>query len=212
MTQQRAILTRASLITSAACEFAEHSYASASVNTILATAGCTKGAMYFHFKSKAELADAVLDEARTIYSRIVEPWLVHPAIGIDLDPLDAVRAMTLAVGDATHTHTELRAETRLTLEPHYLADRPSLVWENAIGELFTRAAKANLLGNDLSPQRATHTLSTLIAGQRYMNTMIAAARPSDPAIEGFSDIVDVVLAAAVGHSASEHTGRVGGRS
>lgn len=195
MTQQRAILTRASLINSAACEFAEHSYASASVNTILDTAGCTKGAMYFHSKSKVELADAVLDEARTIYSRIIKPWLAHPNSGIDLGPLDAVRAMTLVVADATQTHIELRAETRLTFEPRYCIDRPSLVWESAADELFARAERAGTLGDYLSAEQATRALTTMVAGQRYISAL-TPTHAVEPASESFPALIETVLAAA----------------
>ena len=44
----------------AAAVFAERGYAGASIDQILAEAEVTKGALYFHFESKAELAVAVI--------------------------------------------------------------------------------------------------------------------------------------------------------
>lgn len=72
MTQQRAIKTRAGVITAAAHEFADRGYAGASINSIIANSTSTKGALYFHFPSKEALAEAVLDNVRAAYSRIAE--------------------------------------------------------------------------------------------------------------------------------------------
>ncbi|GAA4800650.1 transcriptional regulator CprB [Streptomyces ziwulingensis] len=42
--------------------FAEHGYAGATIYDVYTRCGVTKGAFYFHFASKVELAQAVLDE------------------------------------------------------------------------------------------------------------------------------------------------------
>ena len=63
MTQQRAVRTRANLLAGAATEFARYGYTSASIIRILDNTACSKGAMYFHFSSKHEMAEAVLDTA-----------------------------------------------------------------------------------------------------------------------------------------------------
>ncbi|MBT2502080.1 ScbR family autoregulator-binding transcription factor [Curtobacterium sp. ISL-83] len=58
--QQRAVVTRAAIIEAAAAEFDERGYLGASVDAVAERAGLTKGAVYFHFASKAELAGAVI--------------------------------------------------------------------------------------------------------------------------------------------------------
>ncbi|MFF3419763.1 ScbR family autoregulator-binding transcription factor [Streptomyces sp. NPDC002698] len=60
--QERAIRTRETLVRAAAEVFDEVGYSGASINKILDRAGATTGAMYFHFKSKEELARAVILE------------------------------------------------------------------------------------------------------------------------------------------------------
>lgn len=52
----------AAIVRSAATEFARRGFAAASINAILEQSNATKGAMYFHFASKEDLARAVLDE------------------------------------------------------------------------------------------------------------------------------------------------------
>ena len=60
--QERAERTRAALISAAAEMFDQVGYHGAGLNAILKRAETTTGAMYFHFKSKEELARAVIVE------------------------------------------------------------------------------------------------------------------------------------------------------
>ncbi|MGW1892746.1 ScbR family autoregulator-binding transcription factor [Streptomyces sp. NPDC002004] len=58
--QDRAIRTRQTILEAAAQVFEEHGYQAATITQILRVAGVTKGALYFHFQSKEELAQGVL--------------------------------------------------------------------------------------------------------------------------------------------------------
>ncbi|MFD8308464.1 ScbR family autoregulator-binding transcription factor [Streptomyces sp. NPDC059690] len=58
--QERAVRTRRAILSAAASVFEERGYQAATVNEILASAGVTKGALYFHFPSKEHLAEGVL--------------------------------------------------------------------------------------------------------------------------------------------------------
>ncbi|MEU5718915.1 ScbR family autoregulator-binding transcription factor [Streptomyces sp. NPDC020403] len=64
--QQRAIRTRRIFLEAAAEVFDEHGYDAATIAAILDRAGLTRGALYFHFTSKEELARGVLQEAVTV--------------------------------------------------------------------------------------------------------------------------------------------------
>jgi AcrR family transcriptional regulator len=59
--QDRAIRTHRTILLAAAKVFEERGYQAATISEILTAAGVTKGALYFHFKSKEELALGVLD-------------------------------------------------------------------------------------------------------------------------------------------------------
>ena len=64
MTEQvdrRADATRLQILLAASREFARKPYSQVSLDDILAQAQVTKGAMYFHFRSKHELALAIID-------------------------------------------------------------------------------------------------------------------------------------------------------
>ncbi|MDQ0775253.1 AcrR family transcriptional regulator [Streptomyces aurantiacus] len=58
--QERAIRTRRAILVAAAEVFDEVGYEAATISDVLKKSGMTKGALYFHFTSKDELAQAVL--------------------------------------------------------------------------------------------------------------------------------------------------------
>lgn len=65
----RAEQTRATIVKAAAELFDKHGYESASLRDIVTHANVTKGAVYFHFATKEDLAHAVMDTQHTSFSR-----------------------------------------------------------------------------------------------------------------------------------------------
>ncbi|MEU3915655.1 ScbR family autoregulator-binding transcription factor [Streptomyces sp. NPDC029721] len=59
--QVRAIRTRQAILSAAAKIFEERGYQASTISEILTVAGVTKGALYFHFQSKDDLAQGVLN-------------------------------------------------------------------------------------------------------------------------------------------------------
>src|SRR6202050_4181538 len=78
--------TRERLLQAASREIYRSGFQSASLDTILASAGVTKGALYHHFKSKEALGYAVVEE---IISPDVHGKWVQPFQGVK-DPIDAL--------------------------------------------------------------------------------------------------------------------------
>ncbi|MEU6807613.1 ScbR family autoregulator-binding transcription factor [Streptomyces sp. NPDC046831] len=60
--QERAVRTRKAILDAAGEVFADRGFAGATIFDVYSRCGVTKGAFYFHFASKVELAQAVLDE------------------------------------------------------------------------------------------------------------------------------------------------------
>lgn len=103
--QQRAIRTRRAILQAAATVFDEQGYDAANIAEILARAGVTKGAMYFHFASKEALAETVMLE----HSRAL------PDPPPDA-PLQAVIDLTRYVGHQLRKNPMMRAGIRLATE------------------------------------------------------------------------------------------------
>src|ERR1700738_1730255 len=79
-------LTRERLLQAASREIYKSGFQSASLDTILAVAGVTKGALYYHFDSKEALGHAVVDEV--IAPDVRGKW-VRP-LQSGKDPIDAL--------------------------------------------------------------------------------------------------------------------------
>lgn len=78
--------TRERLLQAASREIYRTGFQSASLDTILATAGVTKGALYHHFKNKEALGYAVVEE---IISPDVRGTWVRPLLSVK-DPIGAL--------------------------------------------------------------------------------------------------------------------------
>lgn len=96
-------VTRGKLLNAAFEEIYRRGFQAASLDTILATAGVTKGALYHHFPNKAALGYAVVDEV--VKGLLLERWL-----GLleqsTLDPLTALQ-LTLRHRAASLTPEEI---------------------------------------------------------------------------------------------------------
>lgn len=109
--QQRAKATRTAVIEGAASIFEEVGYGNASLSDVTARAGVTKGALYFHFKSKEDLALAVIAEQHKIVR------LAGEAIATaGLPALETMITMCKTFGQQLLDEPIVRAGIRLTFE------------------------------------------------------------------------------------------------
>ncbi len=95
--------TRARLLEAAFHEIHRNGFRAASLDAILRETGVTKGALYYHFKNKAELGYAVVEEI--IRPFVHENW--EPILGADNVIDGAIEVM--------HKRIEERGEMALTL-------------------------------------------------------------------------------------------------
>src|ERR1700679_3462272 len=85
--------TRVRLLQAASREIYRSGFQSAGLDTILASAGVTKGALYYHFKSKEGLGYAVVEEvvAPDVRGKSVRP------LQSGKDPIDALIGIVQAI-------------------------------------------------------------------------------------------------------------------
>ncbi|MFG1929274.1 TetR family transcriptional regulator [Mycobacterium sp. NPDC048908] len=86
MTEQldrRADATRQHILRAASRQFARKSYSQVSLDDILADAEVTKGAMYFHFRSKHALAAAIVEHRFELASASVDELLARRLSGLE---------------------------------------------------------------------------------------------------------------------------------
>ena len=170
--QDRAYATREAILHAAAEEFDRLGYERTSLTAVLARAGMTKGAFYFHFPSKEAVADALIERQGELWAQVRESWRLR-----DLDPLSALHGMFAESADRMAADVVLRAGVRLA------ADRevgypgvPSahVMWEKLIAAYVIEAAGRGDLREGVDPEAVARTLCSAALGSRLISSATTA--------------------------------------
>jgi len=160
--QERAERTRHLLIEAAATSFDAMGFAMTGLSEVTQLAGVSKGALYFHFGSKEQLAEAVMAESREGLRGVIRTAR-HPG-GPALQYL-----IDLCHGMAHRLDHDVvfRAGLRLTDEPGLGADRcpsPHPSWAKVIRRQLLKAATERDLQADVLLDEAATLLAATTAG------------------------------------------------
>lgn len=167
--QARAIQTRTSILLAAAEVFDERGYSTATITEIIARAGVTKGALYFHFTSKEDLALGVtaaqlelgpLPPQRTKLQELVDQGLLF-AHQLQHDPL--TRA---SVGLAMDQWSE-SAEGG---NPFH--GRPFQSWADRLTEVLVGARERGELLPHVDPAETAELLSGSFTGIQWTSQVL----------------------------------------
>ena len=115
--QDRSKLTRRRIIETSATVLERRGYAATSLDEIASEMGMSRGALYHHFQSKADLTEAVVQEH---YQR----WgsLTAYVAGLELPPLLRIMTLTYAVARNSQVDPVVRAGLRMQLEHAIIED------------------------------------------------------------------------------------------
>jgi AcrR family transcriptional regulator len=170
--QDRAYATREAILRAAAEEFDRLGYERTSLTAVLARAGLTKGAFYFHFASKEAVASALIERQSELWAQIREAWRAR-----GVDPLSALCGMFAESADRMSADVVLRAGVRLA------ADReigypgvPSahVEWEKLIASYVVEAAERGDLRAGVDPDAVARTLCGATLGARLISSATTA--------------------------------------
>lgn len=155
--QDRAERTRNAILDAAAAVFDERGFAGASLSEILAKAGVTKGALYFHFSSKEELAMALIEEQ----------WKAElPHVDFEDVSLQTVIDMSHAFAHNIRHNVRVRASNRLVLEANFSRPTPEVYerWIDIIENVLEQAKKRGDLRKELDPRTVADWVSATFLG------------------------------------------------
>lgn len=170
--QARAIQTRKSILLAAAEVFDERGYSTATITEIIARAGVTKGALYFHFTSKEDLALGViaaqlelgpLPPQRTKLQELTDQGLLF-AHQLQHDPL--TRA---SVGLAMDQWSE-SAESAESGNPFH--GRPFQSWADRLTGLLVEARGRGELLPHVDPAETAELLSGSFTGIQWTSQVL----------------------------------------
>ncbi|AEN14094.1 MULTISPECIES: ScbR family autoregulator-binding transcription factor [unclassified Streptomyces] len=152
--QERAEVTRQAILDGAAAAFDRLGYGSASLTDIAQQAGVTKGALYFHFKSKESLAQALVQEQFAA---------VNPAGAAEQLGVQNVIDRSHYLGRALCREVRVRAGVRLVLERGLLDGGDPSPYEEWIEQSRVSLAFGQGRG-DVRPEVDAYDVATYLVG------------------------------------------------
>ncbi|MEV5177019.1 ScbR family autoregulator-binding transcription factor [Streptomyces flaveolus] len=165
--QERAIQTRAHVLTAAAELLSSKGYRNTSMQDVADRVGMTKGAIYFHFRSKEALAVAVVEHHYGQWPDIVESI---KATG--LGPMDTVEEVLNRAATAFQTDPVMQAGARLQLERPLIdteLPQPYIDWTTLLTQLLTEAEHTGELRPGIPPAAAARTLVSAFFGMQHIS-------------------------------------------
>jgi len=167
-TQKRAEVTRRALLHAAAEVFTRRGYADTKLSEILTQALATKGALYFHYASKEELARAVIEEGTRRFTVVCTPYLDLPT-----PAFEAMIGISFVTVDAALHDAVMGATFRLITEMgDYRSSETDTfaTWISTYQLLARRAIDEGDLRENTDPDAVGQLLVELFAGARLLAT------------------------------------------
>ncbi|MGV0814167.1 TetR/AcrR family transcriptional regulator [Mycolicibacterium boenickei] len=172
MTEQldrRAELTRLQILQAAARQFAHTPYSLVSLDDILADATVTKGALYFHFRSKHALAVSIVEHRTELAQKVVEDVLARNLSGaetlIDLTCLVAAEDIGDPMARACLNLVESIGRT------DGLASRVLDEWVQGFAGIVKRAVGEGDFTADTDPEAVARLLVSIYLGVRQTSDL-----------------------------------------
>jgi TetR/AcrR family transcriptional regulator, transcriptional repressor for nem operon len=169
LTDKRSDTTREQILRAAAHQFAQRPYYAVGLDDILAEAQLTKGAMYFHFRSKHALALAIVDEQIERSANSVKDLLTRKMSGletlIDVSYLVAVDDITQDVTRAAFNLLESVGRTEK------LQERLLNGWIELIGEIAGRGVAEGDIVQHGDPEDIGRLLVAIYMGLRQASSL-----------------------------------------
>src|SRR3984957_6593411 len=182
--------TRERLLQAAFREIYRSGFQSASLDAILASAGVTKGALYYHFKSKEALGYAVVDEV--IFDDVRSKW-VRPLQNVK-DPVDALIGIVQGLSVRPKDVCGGCSQNNLAQEmsPLHAGFRKRLAiifhaWRESIASVLREGQTHGSVRRDVEPTDAAGLLIAMVEGYGSL-----AKNAQDPKVmkAGIRNIVD----------------------
>lgn len=185
--QERAERSRAEILDAAAAEFDVHGYAGARLDRIIERTRLTKGAVYFHFRSKLDLAEALVGEKYGNWPELIAAVDASGATGVA-----AARDLTRRVAGVFAEDVRVRAAMKLsrTVLPPGAENDPYARWTTVVSGHLARAVEAG----ELPPETDPVVLATVAVQAFFGAYLIADERGALDGLVGDAERIWDVIA------------------
>ncbi|WP_449062750.1 ScbR family autoregulator-binding transcription factor [Planomonospora algeriensis] len=178
--QARAVATRQRILQAAAEVFEEYGYAAATMALIFERAGMTKGALYFHFTSKEDLAKAVVQTDQMLATDLTDNTG---------SPLQIVIDTTHGFARRLQEDVMTRASVRLAIE-YGTFNNPRefttyAMWQETLRALLEKAQTAGELRRDLDPDAVSGLVIGTVSGLQLVSQVMSGRGDLEDRITNF---------------------------
>lgn len=180
-TKEEALATREKILDSAIDIFFENGVSASSLNDIAMHAGVTRGAVYWHFKNKRDIFNALNERLFKTFLDVVTPRLTD----VHEDPLQQLCDLQIDLMRNVHTNPALkRIITVLLLKCDYSGDMKDFLKDQEMAKFksfevaadhLRRAQQENKLSTAFSPEVLTRAHHCFFSGILYEYLRFPAA-------------------------------------
>jgi TetR/AcrR family transcriptional regulator, transcriptional repressor for nem operon len=184
---KRSDTTREQILRAASHQFAQRPYYAVGLDDILAEAQLTKGAMYFHFRSKHALALAIVDEQTVRSGAAIKDLLTRKLSGLEtLIDVSYLIAMNDITQDVTRAAFNLLESVGRTEK---LQERLLHGWIELLEKIAGRGIREGDIVDHRDPEDIGRLLASIYIGMRQASSL------DDPAVllSDFEKALSMVL-------------------
>jgi TetR/AcrR family transcriptional regulator, transcriptional repressor for nem operon len=184
---KRSDTTREQILRAASHQFAQRPYYAVGLDDILAEAQLTKGAMYFHFRSKHALALAIVDEQTVKSDAAIKELLTRRLSGLEtLIDVSYLIAMNDITQDVTRAAFNLLESVGRTEK---LQERLLHNWIELLAKIARRGIGEGDIVDHRDPEDIGRLLASIYIGMRQASSL------DDPAVllGDFEKALSIVL-------------------
>lgn len=207
--QERAERTRAHIIQTAASAFAEHGFDGISLNDLVTASGLSKGAFYFHFSSKEEIALAAFRAKQREMLRLLAAERA-PTKAADRLVLGLRKRAQLVREDPSFgciTRLGSRFNERSSPGSEYASFLDAA--RRTIAELLADGQRRGEFRNDLDPEAAARTIFAAVVGVDTLSHLSSRGKDFEDRIDELIDVLLNGLLERNGRSQTKNAGRSG---
>ncbi len=172
-TKEEALETRTQLLDAAEQVFSDKGVTNTSLNEIAEAAGVTRGALYWHFRNKMDLLDALMERVRLPLEDLREQAMkIAPDDVVAQIRINAVHVLRQAVLDPHHRAIATillqkceYVDEVLPLKQRHLESRNECAAD--VEQRFTEAIARGLMPAHINPRMATMALFGYVDGLIY---------------------------------------------
>jgi TetR/AcrR family acrAB operon transcriptional repressor len=193
-TKEEAAVTRATLLKTALSVFSAKGYAAATLDDVAKAARVTRGAIYWHFKSKADLYNSLIQEFSARGAVVVQQAIAEGGTLIEI-----LRRIFIRVCTVIEEDKEMRAVMELTLfktglDPELQAGRKKQIEDgNALLKGITEAMRQGIgqgvLRDDMDPADMARAFIAFENGAIHLWLLSPRSFSLKTSAESFADVL-----------------------